>query len=361
MAVWTFTQLRKNGEIKKLELSGWAAPFGRPRQEPVVSTPMTVRKSEVYYIGKNEPTVHVFGLKQDDWEIQGRWMDHAGGRGYATKMARYVESFVADQLPVEIAWAHSTQGLGATIQTQIVGAIGLISSFTPSFESASDVAWKMTISIQKNLLHAKKSNPKPKQQPWDSVQSEIERQIAFATRGRNSYKPVNSFPPSLDIGIKEQLDLAVGALNTPLAKMGQSMRQIEDNYEAMASSVRRAKAGVLQVEGIYADLQNTVESLSTDGTVRSTRVQDSMQFWNRQQEFSVDSAIVAQMMLDALDALEREEKGNIKSMYKARTGDTWEKIARLELGDPSRAKEVKDMNDVVSGEPVPGTVYMIPV
>ncbi len=60
-------------------------------------------------------------------------------------------------------------------------------------------------------------------------------------------------------------------------------------------------------------------------------------------------------------AAERAERGFIRGLHTAKTGETWESISNQEYGDASRVGDILAANAIEPGEaPTPGTTYIIP-
>src|SRR5262245_13842563 len=108
---WRFEQLA--GDRKVIELSGWAAPLGRPRQGAVVRDGIQIRKAETFYPESDAgPTRHVFGRRYMPWELRGRFRDRADGVDFAKHQTEMLKAFVADAQLCRISWGDILSGVG---------------------------------------------------------------------------------------------------------------------------------------------------------------------------------------------------------------------------------------------------------
>ena len=346
MSDWTFAQL--GGSRKRLTLSGASAPHGRPRKKPVVSDGIEIRQSETYYPGYDEPTRHIFGSRAEAFELEGRFMDSVGGKGFAQKMTEYVKGFVDDKQRVEVRWEDT------------IAAVGLIDAFVPSRESKGHIAWKMRVLIDKDLLITVRKtkdqvDPKDVKDHMADIQNGLKKLL-----GETAFqKPITSFPPSLDFGIIDQLDLLVGAINTPFAMVSSMADQIGSLEKGAIGALRRFRAGLHQMKTATLKLRSTYENHRSDLAIQSSYADEELRF------FAVQSASGPAMLgllksIDAADrAAARAERGKIRALYTAKTGDTWESIARITLEDASRGSDIQMANSA-SGLPSPGELYLIP-
>jgi len=69
---WILTPIR--GDSATVVLSGYSAPFGRPRQKAVVKEIIKSRVQTTNYPGRLLPTRHSFGIMYEPIELTGRWM-----------------------------------------------------------------------------------------------------------------------------------------------------------------------------------------------------------------------------------------------------------------------------------------------
>lgn len=350
-APWTFQQL--GGDRKKFTLSDADAPHGRARQKPVVRDGLSVRKSRTLYPGNDRPTTHLFGHKSTDWELEGRFMDSTGGRGYASKMVDFIKVFVKDAQPVRITWGD------------LVCVDALIDDFDPGRESAGNVQWKMKISIDDDLMLSSGKASAPQQEQIKDLSKEIETALADALGGERKGESLTSFPPSLDLGLSDTLESLVSAVNTPAAMMLDVANAIQSVETSTIGNLNRLRAGVHQTKTAMLNLQATYEHASANLTpgaspaVTSSRAEDK-QRWGGQQA-SVAQAITRTMAeMRKLDrALAIAIRGKIKTLYTARDGDTWERIATSQLGAATRAPEIQRANGEL-GKPRAGVRYVIP-
>jgi len=344
---WTFKQL--GGEGKTLKLSGWDAPHGRPRQKPVVKDGVAVRHTDTYYPGNDRPTRHLFGHKFEPWELEGRFMDLAGGQGYAKQMAEFAKAFVDDQQSVLITWGS------------MIACEGFIESIEIGREGAGNIAWKLKVLVDDDLILAKaKQTKQPAPDSIKDLSRALEDALNKALGGKRSGKSITKFPPSLDLGISDFLDTLVSAINTPAAMFNNLVNQIGDFSTATTGDLRRLRAGVHQIKTGVLNLQTIYEDLRTDVAIQSSYAAATTDF----DSYRLVSAAAMNDAASQIRKIDRAtaiaERGSVKAFYTAKQGDTWESISTTFYGSAARASDIQKANSE-SGPPSPGTLYVIPV
>lgn len=341
---WQFEQLA--GPKKTLVLSGWAAPFGRPRQNAVVRKAVRWRSERTRYPGSTNVTRHLFGLGFEDVELTGRFRSRAlGGDGTAQKKMDEVLAFVADGQPVRFAWGGFVVGTGF-----IVG-------FDPGIEGATvkgacEVEWKMQIEVDDYPGLQKAKAPKKPKPPGDYTQQILAafRKISTDLDGLEIVGDISEL-----IGtILAQLEGAVSSVvsladtlaewkNATFAELNR-LRGSAQNVLLFASNLREVVEQTRQEAVAFNDRTQELETLTKGASVTEQIRQMSAQTRNLDAE--ADRAII----------------GKLKGTYVAKDGDTWESISTKEYGSPDRANDIRDANLASPGEQVvPGREYLIPV
>lgn len=338
MGEFHFSQL--GGDKLELNLAGAFAPHGRPRQGAVVTDAVSVRHVEVYYPGNALPTRHLFGTKEEPWELEGRFSDRNAGTGYAQALVEYIKRFVADQQQLSIAW------------NGIVAANGFIESFDPGRESASEIAWRMTIRIDEDLLRVQRWRMPAEADPKTSM---LNIQLAIA----HAWDSALDVPPTLKVSIVDALGALIGSINSAVASVAKIVDQFDSFQRGLVSELRRLRAGLRQLRTSVIKAKNAYNDLVAGTAMVSNSSDDSLNFWDAQGTTGV-AMLKAIAEIERMDAAAREaERGKIKGVYVARDGDTWESIAQQTLGSSQRAGDVRKANGEL-GNPVPGTEYIIP-
>lgn len=344
---WTFKQL--GGEGKTFKLAGGDAPHGRPRQKPVVKDGVRIRNSTTYYTGNNRPTRHVYGHKFEPWELEGRFMDIFGGQGYARAKADEAKVFVDDQQLVLVTWGP------------YIACEGFIEWIELGREGAGNIAWKMSVQIDDDLiLSTQKKTKAPVPDSIKDLSRALEDALDKALGGKRSGKSITKFPPTLDIGISDFLDSFVSAINTPAAAFNNLVNQVGDLATASTGDLRRLRAGVHQIKTGVLNLQTVYEDLKTDAAIQSSYAAATTDF----DSYRLTSAAAMNEAASQIRKIDRAtaiaERGSVKAFYTAKNGDTWESIATTFYGSASRAADIQKANSE-SGPPVPSVLYVIPV
>lgn len=340
---WRFRQL--GGPKKTLELRGWAAPFGRPRQKAVARKPQSVRQERVYYLGNPRPTRHLFGMKYDDMVLNGRWMDLDLGVNGAKAKVREIEEFIADQQPIVIEWGD------------MVGAVGLMQEFDPGFESEDQVEWKLTFGIDVNNLSVRRP---PTVTPNATAR-------ALFIKIPNDALPLLTAPSFLDTleGLSEELlDSIDDQLSLFTGAMGQFARAAADISSLEAASeaqLKRLVYGIGQAATAAQTLLDLYDSIDKEdvSSLTSTRETTTLDFarWRVEQDLAFNALLAQLAELDA--QAELAARGAAQGTYDVQAGDTWESIALKLYGDVNQAGTLRAANGAQYGsQPAPGPIIV---
>lgn len=343
-APWRFEQLE--GEKKTLVLSGWAAPFGRPRQGAVVRKGVKWRSERTRYPGGKNSTRHLFGLAFHDLELNGRFRSRAlGGDGTAQKKMDEVLAFAADGYQVRFSWGGFVVGTGFIIEFD-AGIEGATS------KGASEVEWKMLVEVD-DFPDLKKGKAPPKTKP----PTDFSQQMASAL-----------------LSIQKDLDrlTLVGDITDLIGSVLDQLTGAVNDVTAVADTLAGWKnATFAQLNRIRGSAQNLILCASRLREVVEQTGQDALAFNARTQELSTLStqASVAQQIRE-LSATARDIDaeadsafiGKLQTTYVAQDNDTWESISRRFYGISTRANDLRDANLAGPGEQIrPGREYLIPV
>lgn len=338
VAKWVFQQL--GGERRRIELEGWNAPFGRPRQSPVVEDGVELRHNAVYYDGNPEPTVHVFGDKNDDVELNGRFRDRYGGKGAAQVLAEQFKAFTRDGQLTQVTW-------GDTVSLR-----GFITKFTPSRESRGEIAWRMTLLVVSDDLADRRPLLGDPEKPTDHAKAIWAAMQALD----DARKPL----PKLKTSLLDMISGFTDMLMSVTASVANIAGQIESYERAAVGEIKRLRATVRQAQTATVRLVRTYDSLRSD----ALEVQSANDDLRLEQVRTASQEALSEMG-KTLDAAGRQaqqaELGKIRAVYVAIAGDTWEAISRKFYGDPGGAADVREANNIAPGaQPLPGEAYAIP-
>lgn len=340
-SVWTFEQV--GGDRKKLVLNDHCAPHGRPRKKPVVETEVELREDEVRYAGNSEPTRHLFGTKESPEKLEGRLRDANGGAGFARQKRLEIESFVRDQQQCIATW------------DDLVSQLCLIKRAKFGIESGGEITYELELLIDKNLLD-------------DSVESlvveprgpqDLTNQMLLALTDMNALTEV----PGLKGSIFDSISSLISGVASVSAACNQVAGQIDSFVNAPFQLMNQLRASLDQFRTAVTALRRAYDDLTVDIALENQNAQNQQAFWDVQSAWAASS-------LDAIRqaiALERSsavaQTGNIRELYTAKDGDTWDQISRIVYnGSADRAEDIRNANGVEAGaNPVPGTTYMVPV
>jgi hypothetical protein len=336
---WVFLQL--GGEQKSLHLSGWAAPFGRPRHGVVVADGIEVRHATTRYPGNPVPTRHLFGTKLDDFELSGRFMDSAGGKGFAQAKAEEVKQFVADQQEVLIRWSD------------IIQVTGFIEKFSPKREGPGDVAWSMTILIDQDEKADRGAFSPLQQNPSYSIQriaplvGPISTEISERNRLRGD--------------IADLFDTLVSNVTTAFSYLADVSEQIDTLVKAPLGTINRFRAAVRQFKTVALQMRATMERMLPEDALSTRRATEEQVWADTRARFSANLALILAELADIDRQSRLAQQGRIRAIITAKQGDTWESLAQRVYGSADRAGDLRDANGAAPGEhPEQGTDYIAP-
>lgn len=341
---WRFTQLK--GEKRELKLTGASAPHGRPRQRPVVADGIELRHSRTYYPGSSKPTTHIFGIKLDDYELEGRFSDVWLGPGGTKSAIRDWQSFVADGVECLISWGD------------IVNAYGVVTKFIPERESEFEGAYKITIIIDDQIgtVRAVPTAALPVS-PLGMCQN------LLAAIGLN-VDIVPKLPNAGDLhpDFLDSLEDTVASINGFSAALVKVAGDINAFEEATLDQLERLRAGVVQMRTAVNSLRSTVAETENDSALLARAADTDVQWFANRATLDVATTAI----LALLEALDREteiaRRGRILALHVAKTGDTWESIATQFFGGPEDAGLIRDANGILYGAlPIPGRQYQVPM
>jgi hypothetical protein len=339
---WRFRQL--GGDRKELVLADFDAPHGRPRQKPIVKDKITARTYTVHYSGEGPPTRHIFGDKFEPWELEGRFMDRAGGIGYAVRKTAYVKGFVADKQEVTITWGDQ------------LAARGFIDSFEASIESSGEVAWSLTISIDADdLLPAKRTIAEPTAASPKDYTAELEIALAKALI------PPSRQPVFFKGSLFDLLSSLITSVTAPFAALAQLASQMQAFEKSLIGEIRRFRAGIGQLRTALIIFRDTYQDFRSDIAIEGQNAEASLKFWQLQSESASATLRAMAILLEADRAAAKAERGKMMGYYQVKDGDSWESISQHIYGGADRIDDLRTANGIEPGAaPVPGAIYQVP-
>lgn len=358
---WIFAQL--GGARKTLGLSGWQAPFGRPRNGTLVNAGLAMRTSTTYYPGGAgvEPTVHSFGPKPKPWEMHGRFMDLAITGGLdAMSLRRAWYDFVADGQVVRATW-------GAFLSYRM-----FIEEIDLDIEASTDIAWQLKAIVFADESAAIVTTITAPQAPFD-----------MASRLKDGLDVVNAFTPSgsLTDSIKnllnifpefaDLLDTAIAQINEPFGSIFDICSALSDFESALTSDLGKIGAGLQAMQtgiidlrdatGVLEDRAAQFDDPSVDSPLGIFSGPDTIE--RAAQKIAADRATANLLALiaDMRNEVDRALYGRAQSAHVAQTGDSWESLSRRTLGSTSGTRALRALNAAKYGtQPRAGSTIKLP-
>lgn len=349
---WTFKQLSAptGHQPLTIELSGAAAPYGRPRQKEVVGDELELRESVTYYPGNdNTPTRHIFGTKWSNINLSGRWRDaELAGRNLgatARELVQLFQKMLNQAQPVEVTWGD------------ILHLRGYIKKFKANREAEYEVVWELEFLVDENF-----NDPVPlPTPPRFGSPSELAFQNWIETgKILNAFQNPKKFV-TIETDFFDALDDNISAINSYSAALLKIAEGIDAFETAAIGQIERLRGGILQIRTAALNLNATL-ARAKDDTIYLARTADG--------DVLLQAGVAAAeaqlvIMLEILNELERQaelaQRAQEVGLYIAILGDSWESISILNFGDTNQADKIRKANGVRYGErPIAGYPYIIP-
>lgn len=341
---WTFEQMEGPvSDRKKLVLSGWAAPFGRPRKEPVMKETIKARVQTTRYPGGSAQTRHAFGVNLEPMELKGRWMSKVLDKT-ANEVADDWSAFVRDQRTIRISWGN------------IVSWQGFIDELELARESADEIAWKLHI-----LLDDRDDKVKPPMgqlEITDAIPETIEAALAaWANLGVKKIRFSNDLTPDF----LESLDNLAAAMNQPAAILAKIANQIDSIEKKTYSTLQHFRGATANMKQGILQMRETVLNTQIDSVMLIRSAGADSQWAQYQGQFDVDTMTVLHLLAQADRKAELQQKKEGSKFITAREGDTWETMATRATGSPDKAAALRALNGAAyADQPQPGESYLVP-
>ncbi len=357
---WTFQQLTTK-EPKLLQLAGYNAPFGRPRQKPVAKELIKSRVQTTNYPGRSgRPTRHSFGINWEPMELTGRWMTKMmQGSDTANSVADEWRTFMADEIACRISWGN------------IVSYIGYIEELELGRESEDHIAWRMKILVDSNEGVENQTVLVPRQ---PSIFEDFNDVINILSRSNLLQLPTL---PNLSTDFLEQLDLLARALNGPSAALNKLVGRLEDIEKATFATLGHLRSAIKGFEIAFVDFRNLIMDSQIDaGNFARSAVSDIA--WI---QFQMDLDLHGNDILALMAAMDRKaelaQRQQFTKVIKARQtptftvagssndntllyrGESWESLSIRATGSALNAGKIRDANGG-GGFAVAGETYIVP-
>ncbi len=357
--VWRFEQL--GGSNRVLTLEGYSAPFGRPRKKPVVVEKISQKIQTVRYPGRNgNPTRHILGTEWGDLELSGRWMtkylpgatsaaQRSAGSFTATAATENLVNdwtrFVEDGQRCRVSWGN------------IVSYTGIVESLELARESATEMSWKIKFLVDDRDGTNSFTGQSTSIDLRDDLRAFDDASIGFVGIAKQVLPTVADWQPDL----LDSLGNIVSSINSFTSSFLKIANQFDDIRSAVTSELFRLQSSIRTLRTAIMSMEATFQTIESDA-ILFTRFAESDVTWAADR---IDLMLSMQEMLTLLSFLEIkidvQTKGKAITSYIGREGDTWDGIAALAYNDPTRANELRQVNNIRYGElPTPGRTYQIP-
>lgn len=351
---WSFQQL--GGPEKLLQLSGYAAPFGRERsQKPLLKELIKSRVKTTRYPGSSAPpTRHIFGTHWEDMEISGRWMTKtlAGGvpdgQGQtifmAHELAQEWSTFVRDEQLVRMSWGF------------VFSFTVFIEELELAHETEGVIAWRMKLLVDSRDDAA----VTPPFVPPPSFTGAIADINTFVTFVNNSPQLQQAMSET-DGDFLDNLNLFIGNLNQYSAAFNKLAGQIDDLEKAAFSQLMHLRSALTGFQNAILQLRETAVDATID-SIMAVRTAESDIAWIRYQAALDDQTVdIASVIADLQSHIDTASTSIAQKVITAQDGDTWESLSTRAGKGVDGASAIRALAGARYGElPVPGNSYLVP-
>lgn len=340
---WSFQQL---GEPNKLlELEGYLAPFGRPRQKPIMKELIKSRVQSKHYPGSNRPpTRSVFGSNWEPMELSGRWMTKSiAGHFDANDLADNWTLFMRDEQLVRMAWG------------QILSYTVFIDELELGRESQHEIAWRMHLLVDSRDELTAFNN---KIEPVKNVTDKIFEVNEFLANTKGFLLPNI---PDLSFDFLDKLDFFAGQLNQFSAAMNKLAGQIDDLEKGTFSTLQHFRGAVTGFKTALLTIRDTVQDAGIQSAVAVHSAESDVRWAKYQADLDFQTSFILGQLAEMDRTAEILSKKDLGKVLTAEQGDTWESISTRATGGPDKASDIRSANGIEFGTPpTPGEIYLVP-
>lgn len=337
---WVFTQLNSG---KQIILSGATAPHGRARKGTLLADGKKLRSAETYYDGSNSaPTRHIFGTKNNDIELHGRFMDRDLGPGGANAMAEKWKQWVVDAEMATLEWGDN------------IVLTFLLDEFVPEREDAANIAWKMTLRVSVD------TTTPPVATLVRPTTSLVAPEFSYPSTGLP--KLTNPIGFSLNLGFLDLIGDLVDDVQQFTGQFVNLANQLGSLEAATASQLSRLRASLGQMRTAVTILQQTIDAVPDDFALSSDSASSTVG-WGQYRSQAVVNLLQMQAAAAQTDRqIALAQRGKSSTSTVAKDGDTWEQISTQMFGSPAKADLLRQSNGARYGKkPKTGAKIQVPL
>lgn len=348
MAKWRFEQL--SGPKKVLELDGYAAPFGRPRQRGVLKETIRSRVQTTRYPGsKGSPTRHIFGTDWEDTELRGRWMTKTLTDSTANDLADAWTRFLLDEQPLQISWGN------------IVTYRGYLEELELDRESEHEIAWRMKILIDaRDELNKGRDYDIPDKRLPTAFDD-----ISLFIRGSATLKlgPLFELVDDFELDFFDRLQLLVGEINKYPAQFGSILRNLSSAEKATFDTLQALRSSVTSLTTALLDMRDLVIDTEISLVMAFQSAEADVRWFEYQSNLDSETYDLLALLYQVDLELELKTKASDSAIATiiAEEFDTWESLSIRATGGIDYADAMRHINGIRYGaKPEAGYVYLAP-
>lgn len=324
----------------RVELRADDMPEGFPEDAAGFEMGGELLRKRVKLPGRREPTYHVMNVDDEPLVVKGKLTDYRMGEGHARGVRNAIETMRARANLLHITWADE-QWTGLLVKA----LFGVQGEGHITYELTFDVAVSPDADV--TILEGE---PLPDSDAVDRVLAQIRARPAV--------------PPAMPPTLAQRFGAAMAAVEGGMAKLEDGMRKLEvvrDNVVGAANRVlaigARVQQDVRAAQDIVTGTSNSLRDIAASplGVYEWARTTpDVMTQWATIQAQHWASLQDAAGTARGCCAAAHKRKFGATQLYRVKTGDTADSIARMKLGDAGRAGELSGVRLV------PGKLVRLP-
>ncbi len=343
---WILTPILGNSAT--VVLSGYSAPFGRPRQKPVVKEIIKSRVQTTNYPGRLLPTRHSFGVIYEPLELTGRWMTKMlPGQQTAAEVADSVRNFVREELPLNLSWGN------------VVSYVGYIEELELGRESPDEIAWRIKFLVDSRADDLT-DNDKVRPISLPAALFEVDLNITQLKLKRPG--DLLADIAGMAAEFQDGIDGLVRDLNAPSAAMNKLAGIISDTEKATFSTLQHLRSAIKGFEIAFGNIRDTVLMTPIDAAIIARTVKSDVDWVQYQMDLDVRGNDIMALLAAMDRRAQIQQRQEVTGVITAKgpdheRGESWESLSTRATGNPASAGRIRELNGG-GGHAIPGEDYV---
>lgn len=337
------------GPDLKVELSDYAAPFGRPRQKAIIKEVIRSRVQTTNYPGRLNPTRHSFGIVYEPLELTGRWMTKAlKHQQTANELADIVADLVRAERPCSLFWGN------------IVGYYGYIEEIELGRESEDEIAWRIKFLVDRR---ADEKEDKFKEQGVSIPAAAFEVDVNIAKLKLKNPGDLIASIQGMAAEFEDGIDGFVRDLNGPSAAINKIAGTLSNTSKVTFATLQHLRSAIKGFEIAYGNIRNTILMTPIEAAIVARSVKSDVDWIQYQLDLDVRGNDIFALLAAMDRAAAIQQRQGVVGVITAKgppppsNGESWESLSFRATGNPHSAGRIRQMNGG-GAHAIPGEDYV---